>query len=531
MTATKAKPRTKKTLRKLTAGEKAIRWVEKHVYMFDGPDQNKPVRLADFQKEIFIEIFDNPKNPNVKVRTAILSMGRKNGKSATVAFIAIYLLMSPAAERNSLLLSAARSLDQAVEIYGYIVKSIRYSPTLRTDAQIVESKKEVYVPRLGTKFKSLAAGDPGSKTGKNPRCIFFDETGAVRGPRDRYIDALATSQGAQANPLQIHLSTQAEKDSDYFSLLIDDALAGNDPATVIKMWSAPEGADPFTEESIRAANPAWDIFQNQKFIWGEIEKAKRIPAYRNTVLNYYLNQRIAGEEKWIAQPDWKECGTPVADWHGHDVWLGIDYSKTTDLTSICIAFEPADSDRIHLSSNNWMPRDTIRERAAEDETEYDIWAKNGLLNAFPGKSIDPDNIAFFIKGIREKANIKRIAFDSWRFDEIHRSMLRMGISERWLDEVLLEFGQGTRSMDPALNKIEQYIINHKLSHGNNPLLTMAVNNVRIVTDPKDAKRKPVKGAYNKRVDPLIAAIMALKVLDDDRGIKPKRKPRFISLDA
>jgi hypothetical protein len=42
-------------------------------------------------------------------------------------------------------------------------------------------------------------------------------------------EALETASGAQENPL----STQAASDGDLLSVLIDDALAGNDPHTVI----------------------------------------------------------------------------------------------------------------------------------------------------------------------------------------------------------------------------------------------------------------------------------------------------------
>lgn len=509
-------------MRKLTEGEKAIRWIEKYVYMFDGPEQNKPVKLADFQKQILIEIFDNPKNPSVRVRKAILTMGRKNGKSATAAFITLYLMMSPAAERNSLIVSAARSLDQAVYIYEYAVKSILYSPVLRTQCRIKESKKEIYVPRLGTKFKSLSAGDAGTKMGMNPRVILFDETGQVRGSRDRLIEALESSQGAQPNALQIHLSTQAEKDTDMFSVMIDDALAGHDPSVVIKMWSAPEDMDPFSEEALAVANPAWNIWITKGDILREADAARRIVSRRGSFQNLYLNQRIAAEEKWIAPAAWMACASPVADWQGQDVYLGIDYSKTTDITSMAIVFQPGREDKVHIASKNWMPADTIRERAAEDETEYDIWAKQGIITAIPGATINPDDIASFIKEIHENANIKKIAFDRWRFDEVKRSMIRLGVSERWIDsDILFEFGQGTKSMDPALNLIEQYILAEMIAHGSNPLLNMAVNNVRIDTNQTTALRKPVKGSYNRRVDPIIAVIMGLKAFNDFRDAKPK----------
>ena len=80
----------------------------------------------------------------------------------------------------------------------------------------------------------------------------------MRGPRSALYEALETATAAQAAPLSIIISTQAPTDADLLSILIDDALAGHDPHTVVKLYSAPTDLDPFDEETIRLANPAFD---------------------------------------------------------------------------------------------------------------------------------------------------------------------------------------------------------------------------------------------------------------------------------
>jgi hypothetical protein len=46
-------------------------------------------------------------------------------------------------------------------------------------------------------------------------------------------------------------------DNDLLSILIDDALAGHDPHTVVSLHTAPTDLDPFAEATIRLANPAF----------------------------------------------------------------------------------------------------------------------------------------------------------------------------------------------------------------------------------------------------------------------------------
>ena len=136
--------------------------------------------------------------------------------------------------------------------------------------------------------------------GLSPALTVFDELGQVRGPRSALYEALETATAAQEDPLTIVISTQAPSDQDLFSILIDDALAGHDPTTVLRLNTAPEDADPFAEETIRLANPAYDVFMNQKEVLAMAADARahagREAAFRNLV----LNQRVEAENPFLA---------------------------------------------------------------------------------------------------------------------------------------------------------------------------------------------------------------------------------------
>jgi hypothetical protein len=91
-----------------------------------------------------------------------------------------------------------------------------------------------------------------------------DELGQVKGPRSELYDALETATAAQEEPLSIVISTQAPTDNDLLSILIDDAKAGHDRRTVLRLDTAPDKLDPFTKAAIKAANPAFEHFMNQR---------------------------------------------------------------------------------------------------------------------------------------------------------------------------------------------------------------------------------------------------------------------------
>ena len=104
---------------------------------------------------------------------------------------------------------------------------------------------------------------------------------------------METATAAQEAPLSIIISTQAPTDSDLLSILIDDAIAGHDPRTVVKLYTAPRELDPFAESTIRLANPALDAFMNRAEVLAMAADAKRMPARESEFRNLILNQRDA----------------------------------------------------------------------------------------------------------------------------------------------------------------------------------------------------------------------------------------------
>jgi hypothetical protein len=88
------------------------------------------------------------------------------------------------------------------------------------------------------------------------------------------------------------ISTQAPTDRDLMSMLIDDALAGHDPHTVVQLYTAPIDLDPFAEATIKLANPALGVFMNRREVLAMAASAKRMPAREAEFRNLVLNQRV-----------------------------------------------------------------------------------------------------------------------------------------------------------------------------------------------------------------------------------------------
>src|SRR6188768_999988 len=272
-----------------TRAERNIWWIEECCRVPSGRADmvGKRVVLREWQREALKAIYDNPHG----TRRAILSFGRKNGKTALSAFLTLLHLCGPEAQANSRIYSAAQSRDQAGLLFDLASQSVRLSPELYPFLQIRVTAKEILCPELGTMYKALSA-EATTAFGLNPRLVIHDELGQVRGPRSTLYEALETATGAQDDPLSIVISTQAPTDADLLSVLIDDAKAGHDPRVIVRLYTADETLDPFTEEAIRLANPAFGDFLNATEVLAMAEDARRMPSREGEFRNLVLNQRV-----------------------------------------------------------------------------------------------------------------------------------------------------------------------------------------------------------------------------------------------
>lgn len=489
----------------LTDGEIVCAWIEQYCFVPEGKAVGQPIKLLAWQRREICRIYDNPHG----TRRAILSFGRKNGKSALAAMLLLVHLCGPRYKPNSQLFSAAQSREQAAIIFNLAAKMIRMSPDLRSSVVIREAAKEIVCGELGTKYRSLSA-EATTAYGLSPAFVIHDELGQVRGPRSILYEALETATGAQGAPLSVIISTQARTDADLLSVLIDDAVAGHDPRTLVSLYTADQALDPFKKETILLANPALGEFLSESEVMAMAQDAERMPSREAEYRNLILNQRVEMVNPFIQPQMWKECGGPVTPLDEcDDVYAGLDLSEVADLTSLVLIGRFGDV--WHVLPKFWLPQDGLARKAIGDRVPYDQWANEGLLLTNPGASVSYEYVSQYLKDeIFERYDVRKIGFDRWNMRHLKPWLLKVGLSEQFVTERFVEFGQGMASMSPAIRDLEQLIRDRKLRHGNHPILTMCVANTVIVKDDA-GNRKPSKRKSSGRIDGLVALTMAVGV--------------------
>lgn len=483
-------------------GTRNVQWIEEHCVVPEGKHVGQPMRLRPWQRRILRELYDTP------TRRGLLSMGRKNGKTSLVACLVLLHLVGPEARRNSQIYSAAQSRDQAAIVFGLAAKMVRLSATLAPFVGVKDTAKTLVCAELGTVYRALSA-DAATAHGYSPVLVIHDELGQVRGPRSELYEALETAMGAHEAPLSLVISTQAPTDADLLSILLDDAQAANDPTTKVWLFTAPLDSDPWAPSTWKLANPALGDFRSLPDVRDQAERAKRMPSQEASFRNLVLNQRVESSAPFVPQAVWQACGQvppPLEEWGGRRIVAGLDLASTSDLAALVLVGADARGESLWVCPYLWLPAEGLMEKAHQDRVPYDVWARDGLVRTTPGRAIDERAIARLLGEVSAMVTIEAVAYDRWGVKRLEPHLTEAGVRVP-----MVEWGQGFRDMAPSIQALEAALLAGRLCHGNHPVLTWMVRNVRVVADDA-GNRKFSKRRSTARIDGIQALAMACGAL-------------------
>ncbi|WP_457852843.1 terminase TerL endonuclease subunit [Sinorhizobium medicae] len=180
-------------------------------------------------------------------------------------------------------------------------------------------------------------------------------------------------------------------------------------------------------------------------------------------------QSMAG---WICRP---APTSPPSSWRSRTTRATSTSSRASGrlaIRSTNVAYAT-----IHLVPRIWTPGDTLDERGLRDRAPYRVWADNGFLIPVPGQVLDYDFLAADVGELSSTIPFANVNYDMWRIDVLKQSFARLGV-----DVPLSPFGQGYKSMSPAIEAFEELAVQGKLFHGGHPVLRWCISNAVIDSD-------------------------------------------------
>jgi phage terminase large subunit-like protein len=175
----------------------------------------------------------------------------------------------------------------------------------------------------------------------------------------------------------------------------------------------------------------------------------------------------------------------------------------------------------HVKPTFWLPSEGLEQKSRTDRVSYDLWAQQGFLETTPGRAIEYEFVADYLRRLFDRCDVKAIAFDRYNMRFLKPWLVEAGFSESELDR-FVEFGQGYASMSPAIRELESMLLANKLEHGMHPVLTMCAANATVVSDPA-GNRKFTKMKATGRIDGMVALTMAIGATLE---AKPVAEPNF-----
>jgi len=505
--------------------KRVIQFIEK-LTVPSGKGEGGAFKMRPFQRKFIRDIYGSvDKNGRRVVRRAILSLGRKNGKTAQIACLALTHLVGPEAVKNGEIYSAANDRDQAALVFKYAAQIVRADPELESFIKIVDSTKTMVCFGNGSIYRAVSA-EAGTKFGLNPTVVIFDELAQAKN-RDLY-DALDTSMAAREEPLFIVISTQSNDPQHILSQLIDDGLSGHDPTTVCHLYAVPDDADEegiYSDQKLwKLANPALGDFRSLSEMKTAAKRAKRMPSFEASFRNLYLNQRVDAKSPLIPRAEWEGCRGDEEIEPESEIYLGLDLSGKTDLTAL-VAVSAGEKDIIRPWF--WKPEATLRDHENRDRVPYWAWKQGGFLETTPGRAIQYDWVADRLARITREYRVLGMAYDRWSIDDLLNAMGRIGF-DAYVDGKdkpragalrLVPWGQGFKDMGPAIDAMEVSILERKLIHDGHPIMVWNISNAMGVDDPA-GNRKIDKSKTRFRIDGAVALAMAIGLKSRDMAEGP-----------
>jgi len=160
--------------------------------------------LRPWQRAIIKAIYGPERAGRRIVRSALITMPRKNGKTQLAAALALCHLFGPESEERGQVYSAAADRNQAALIFNEAAAMIRADAELDAICNVIESQKRIVHYRSGSFYQAVSS-ESRRAHGYSASAIIYDEM--AQAPNRKLFYVLTTSTAARAEPLTEVIST------------------------------------------------------------------------------------------------------------------------------------------------------------------------------------------------------------------------------------------------------------------------------------------------------------------------------------
>lgn len=463
-----------------------------------------PIILEPWQQFIVGAVFGWLRADGTRrFRTAYIQVARKQGKSTVTAGVGLFLLVADG-EPGAEVYSAATSREQAKIVYLEAERMVKASPALKK--RVTKVVNCLFIAGTASKFQPLSS-DASTMDGLNTHGALIDEL--HEHPSAEVVQKLDTSVGSRRQPLVWEITTAGwnrhsvcYEHREYSTKVLEGVIEDD---TWFSYIAELDKDDDWRDPAVWVkANPNLGVSFKRDALVAQLKKAEELPGQQNMIRRLHLNQWTEQSTRWLDIATWDRGAEPfdVEQLRGRRCFGGLDLARVNDLSAFALVFPPiAAGERWKVLLRFWVPEEDIAVRAKRDRVPYDVWVRQGLIEATPGNTTDFSFIETEILGARALYDLVEVAYDRAFADSLVQRLMGEGL-------VMVPFGQGFLSMAAPTAELARLLLAGELQHGGNQVLRWNASNVSVRQDPA-GNLKPDKEASTERIDGIVALIMAL----------------------
>lgn len=447
---------------------------------------------------------------------AMWEVARKNAKSQSLAVVGSYEQMAFGENMSEVYIGATKT-DQAKIVWNETEAILKGCPELKGKYKVAYGR--ITHLKSGSVMRALSKEDKRTGDGLNPQCAIIEEYHAHE--TNEIVNVLESGMIARSQPIVMIITTAGNNlngpcyrvEYDYISRLLDPNNPTENDSYFAMINELDKDEDGNLIDDIRDEN-AWlkanpiacsypeGVANIRKRLTEALEKPEMMDDFLTKNMNVWINQK---EKSYMRMDRWSQCGAseenPFPDLKGVTGYLGIDLSSKIDLTSAGFEF-PLPDGRYAVLSHSFMPEDTIAEREKVDKMPYGKWVRDGWITATPGAVVDYKFIkAYVLREIEKNGwNIHENCYDPYNATQFAQDMEEEGF-------LPVEIRQGIKTLGESTKDFRDLVLQKKIIHNHNPVLTWAVGNA-VTRQDHNLNIMLDKDKARQRIDPIASLINA-----------------------
>jgi len=480
------------------------------------PKSMRVNELASFQRFLIGLIFGwvNKETGHRRFRKVYISLARKQGKSLISAGIALYMLLYERSPRESRqIFTTANKRDQAKIVFSMTKKQLK---AIGSKSKAIKKFTKILQTEIKTEddsFISPLSSDADTLDGLDTLLGIFDEYALSR--TTEMMDVIESSQSQQDQPLILIISTASSKltfpmyqiEYPFVTKLLNEEIEADEYLALC--WEQDNPYEVEDESLWIKSNPLLEVGgDTAKKMKAQIRKLYKEGLAKGTVSNVltkHFNMWVqAAKESYMTADEWSLTKSNYSlDINGKDIYIGIDLSRSGDLTSISWVVPDEVNKKFYIDSFSFVAtKGGIETKEKVDKTPYRQYEEQGYcqISTLESGLIDYDAmiewLIIFVNS--NNLHVKSVAYDPAYANIIVQKL--DGIFD------LVEVPQRQTILSAPTKDFKYQVDNCNVISAENPLLDRAIYNA--ITTEKNDLLVIDKQSNRNKIDPIDALLNA-----------------------